>query len=303
MKKLFVIAASAVALSFGACDNAGSDNAAAGQIVPQSKVDSITEIFGKMAGVQVASMFDQAMTQDSTLSKADFIRGMQYALAADTASAYNYGMNIGMNFKNQVKQFAQMGVNVDEARMLAFFKEAFLADTVDAAAAQLYQQTYQGLMGEVRKAKKAADDARKAQEPEALANIKAGEEYIAAQKAKDPEIKTTASGLSYKIINPGEDPKPGESDRVLLNYKGSDIEGRVFDQTTGEPRVMPLGALVEGMKEGLQLIGKGGKATFYIPGNLAYGVDGSPRANIGPLQMLVFDVEIVSIPSKENTGK
>lgn len=158
-------------------------------------------------------------------------------------------------------------------------------------------------MGEVRKAKKAADDARKAQEPEALANVKAGEEYVAAQKAKDPEIKTTASGLSYKIIAPGEDPKPGESDRVLLNYKGADINGRVFDQTTDEPRVMPLGALVEGMKEGLQLIGKGGKATFYIPGNLAYGVDGSPRANIGPLQMLVFDVEIVSIPSQEKSGK
>lgn len=301
MKKLFVIAASAVALTFAACDKAGS--AAADQIVPQSKVDSITEIFGKMAGIQVASMFDQAMAQDSTLSKADFIRGMQYALAADTAAAYSYGMNIGMNFKNQVKQFAQMGVNVDESKMLAFFKESFLADTVDADAAQLYQQVYQGLMGEVRKAKKEADDAKKAEAPEAVANVKAGEEYVAALKSKDPEIKTTESGLSYKIIEPGQDPKPGETDRVLLNYTGADIQGRVFDKTDGEPRVMPLGALVEGMKEGLQLIGKGGKATFYIPGKLAYGVDGNPRAELGPLQMLVFDVEIVAIPSQENTDK
>lgn len=120
--------------------------------------------------------------------------------------------------------------------------------------------------------------------------------FIRKLKASDPDIKTTASGLSYKIIYRGENPLIEDNSIVKVNYVGKLVDGTVFDQNPdGDTATFSPNGVIPGFSEGLKMLGKGGKAVFYIPGKLAYGSEGVPQAGIGPNAMLIFDVEIIDI--------
>ena len=129
--------------------------------------------------------------------------------------------------------------------------------------------------------------------------MKAGEAYVADLKAKDSSVQTAASGLSYKIENEGEGEKAKENSTVVVNYSGRHLNGDVFDTTEGRsPATFNLQGVVPGFREGITLLGKGGTATLYIPGALAYGPNGQPAAGIGPNEMLVFEVEVLDIEAE-----
>ena len=120
------------------------------------------------------------------------------------------------------------------------------------------------------------------------------EKFLAENKAKDG-IKETASGLQYKIIASGSDKVPTASDKVRVNYKGTLIDGTVFDESPeGEPVELSLSSVIPGWTEGLQLVGEGGKIELYIPSDLAYGESGAGQL-IAPNSALIFDVEIVEV--------
>ena len=126
-----------------------------------------------------------------------------------------------------------------------------------------------------------------------LENKEKGEKYLAANKSK-AGVEVTASGLQYKIIEAGSDVKPGPKDTVMVSYKGTLINGDVFDQSPeGEPVRLMLNRVIPGWTEGLQLIGEGGKAQLVIPSNLAYGEYGSGA--IGPNETLIFDIELSQV--------
>ena len=115
-------------------------------------------------------------------------------------------------------------------------------------------------------------------------------------KAENPDIKTSESGLSYVISAPGEAPMPADTSVVVVNYVGKLADGTVFDQSPeGQPATFGVNQVIPGFREGLKMLGKGGKATLYIPGNLAYGEQGVPQAGIGPNAMLIFDIEVVDV--------
>jgi len=132
-------------------------------------------------------------------------------------------------------------------------------------------------------------------------------ESVAAQKDisdkyfadldKDPNVKKTASGLYYTIETPGTDPKPKSTDIVTVKYKGTFVDGKVFDQTDDkEPtRDFPVDGVIPGWTEGLQLIGKCGKIKLYIPAKLGYGDHDVGGGAIPPGSTLVFETEIVDI--------
>ena len=129
-----------------------------------------------------------------------------------------------------------------------------------------------------------------------MENVKAGNAYVADLQAKDSSVKTTASGLAYKIEDEGQGEKAKENSTVVVNYTGRHLNGDVFDSTDGrEPATFNLQGVVPGFREGIMLLGKTGRATLYIPGELAYGANGQPAAGIGPNEMLVFDVEVLDI--------
>lgn len=129
----------------------------------------------------------------------------------------------------------------------------------------------------------------------ALENKEKGEKFLAANKSKSG-VEVTPSGLQYKIIEAGSDVKPGPQDTVMVRYKGSLINGDVFDETPedADPIRLIMNRVIPGWTEGIQLIGKGGKVQLYIPSDLGYGEMGSQGA-IGPNEVLVFDVELTDV--------
>ena len=124
-------------------------------------------------------------------------------------------------------------------------------------------------------------------------NKEKADKFFAENKTKEG-VDTTASGLQYKIIEAGNDVHPGEKDTVWVNYKGSLLNGEVFDQSQeGNPVKFTLGGVIKGWSEGIQLIGEGGHIELYIPSELGYGEYGS--RGIEPNATLIFDVVLEKV--------
>jgi FKBP-type peptidyl-prolyl cis-trans isomerase len=125
--------------------------------------------------------------------------------------------------------------------------------------------------------------------------LEKGEKFLAENKTREG-VKTTASGLQYKITQEGKGKSPAATDTVLVHYEGRLLNGTVFDSSIkrNEPISFPLNRVIPGWTEGLQLIKEGGKAILYIPSKLAYGSRGAGGA-IGPDETLIFEVELLKV--------
>ncbi len=117
-----------------------------------------------------------------------------------------------------------------------------------------------------------------------------------AENAKKPGIQQTSSGLQYKILEPGTGKSAKATDVVLVNYRGTLLNGTEFDSSykRNEPIEFPLNRVIAGWTEGVQLIKEGGKIQLFIPPNLAYGSRGAGGA-IGPDETLIFEVELLKV--------
>ena len=133
----------------------------------------------------------------------------------------------------------------------------------------------------------------------AAVNKAEGEAFL-AKNALKANVDTTASGLQYTIVAEGAEYKVAPQDTVWVNYKGTLLDGTVFDENDSTKFV--ANRVIKGWTEGLGLLGEGGKATLYIPSDLAYGERGN--RNIEPNSTLIFDVEILKVgkfvPKEEN---
>jgi FKBP-type peptidyl-prolyl cis-trans isomerase FkpA/FKBP-type peptidyl-prolyl cis-trans isomerase FklB len=131
---------------------------------------------------------------------------------------------------------------------------------------------------------------------EAKANVAKGAEFLAAN-AKKPGVQTTASGLQYQVLQPGNGPKPKPTDTVRVNYRGALLDGTVFDDSAqhGGAATIPLAQVVPGWREGIALMPVGSKYRFWIPAKLGYGESGTPGGPIPPNATLVFEVELLGI--------
>ena len=123
----------------------------------------------------------------------------------------------------------------------------------------------------------------------------AGEKFLEENK-KRPEVKVTASGLQYEVIEATLGQKPKATDKVKVHYEGTLIDGTVFDSSyqRGEPITFGLNQVIAGWTEGLQLMSIGSKYKLYIPYNLGYGAQGA-GASIPPYAALIFTVELLGI--------
>lgn len=139
------------------------------------------------------------------------------------------------------------------------------------------------------------DKLKKAQEDKAAETLKAGMDFLAANKTKEG-IVSLDSGLQYEVLTMGTGAKPTATQQVTCHYEGRLIDGTVFDSSVkrGVPATFPLNRVIPGWTQGLQLMPIGSKFRFYIPPYLAYG-ERSAGAHIKPNSTLIFDVELLGI--------
>jgi FKBP-type peptidyl-prolyl cis-trans isomerase FklB len=129
----------------------------------------------------------------------------------------------------------------------------------------------------------------------AAANLKEGQEFLAANKHK-AGVTELPSGLQYEVITEGIGPKPNQNNTVTCHYHGTLIDGTIFDSSVqrGKPASFPLNQVIKGWTEGVQLMPEGSKWRFFIPPNLGYG-ERQVGPTIGPNSTLIFEVELLGI--------
>lgn len=195
--------------------------------------------------------------------------------------SYSIGLNIGNNFKNQ-------SIDVDVDVLVKGVKDAISGNKTLMSEKEV-QETLTAFQNDMR--------TKQAERAKAMAekNKKEGETFLTENKKKEG-IKTTASGLQYKIIKEGSGKKPKSTDTVTAHYRGTTIDGTEFDSSykRGEPTSFPVNEVIPGWTEALELMPVGSKWQIFIPSNLAYGERGA-GPQIGPNATLLFEVELLSI--------
>ncbi len=125
-------------------------------------------------------------------------------------------------------------------------------------------------------------------------NLEKGQKFLAQNKEKEG-VKVTESGLQYKVIKEGSGKSPTDSSQVKVNYKGTFIDGEVFDSSydRGEPATFSVDRVIPGWSEGIKMMKEGAKWEFYIPSDIAYGERGT--RGIDPNSTLIFEVELLEV--------
>jgi len=142
---------------------------------------------------------------------------------------------------------------------------------------------------------------RNAHEALAETNHRAAAKFL-AENSKKTDVVTTASGLQYKVLAQGSGASPKPSDSVVVNYRGTLLDGTEFDSSykRGEPATFQVNRVIPGWTEALQLMKPGAKYQLFVPPQLAYDLRSPPAIPAG--SMLIFDVELVSVKPAEQAG-
>ena len=174
----------------------------------------------------------------------------------------------------------------------AIVGEAFNA-LVTGGKPELPPAEYSDLM---RKLQQTLGDAVKRHNAAVAAKCREAEQKFLAENAKKEGVVTTKSGLQYQVLKNGSGRKPSREDTVRVHYEGRLLNGNVFDSSIArnEPAEFPLGQVIPGWTEGVQLMPVGAKYRLFIPAALAYGERGAGDA-VPPHSTLIFDVELLDI--------
>lgn len=190
--------------------------------------------------------------------------------------SYSIGMQIGFNL-------ARQKVDINPDILAAGIKDSL------ANKPQLTTEQVKDIMAQFEK------DMEQKQKDLGEKNKTEGAKYLEDNKKK-PGVKTTASGLEYKVEKEGTGPEPKATDMVTVNYRGTLIDGTEFDSSykRGQPATFPVNGVIKGWTEALQLMKKGAKYQLFIPSSLAYG-ERAMGPDIAPNSTLIFEVELMDI--------
>lgn len=285
MKKTVVTLLVGTIAAMGVMTGCGNGQGTAKLVTPQ---DSAAYFLGLSQTMPLHEQWDQYQYQvpgDSASKKDQFIKGFRDALTSGSAkAAYSNGYLMGFQLIDSWEGFNARipGDSLDKQKFIDGLI-AGLSGKVDTTltmdAINTYMQEY------FANAQKIVEDQNK----------KAGADFLAANKSKEGVVELP-SGLQYRIDKLGDGIKPAAEDTVVVHYKGTKLDGTVFDSSydRGEPATFPLTGVIQGFSEGLQQVPAGSKVTLWIPGDLAYGQRGSGD-QIGPYEMLTFEMELQEV--------
>lgn len=188
---------------------------------------------------------------------------------------YSIGYQIGSDFERQ-------GVAVDAEAVVRGIEDALAGGEPGLSQPEMHA-TLVALKQKIVEEDRARTVRREVQ------LLTEGEQFL-AENATRPGVVTTESGLQYRILEPGNDRRPGPSDEVTCRYTGRLVDGNEFDGSGDEPATFRLDGVIPGWAEGFQLIGEGGRIELFVPHQLAFGSRG-PLAH----RTVVFDVELISV--------
>jgi FKBP-type peptidyl-prolyl cis-trans isomerase FklB len=195
--------------------------------------------------------------------------------------SYALGVNVGRNLKQN-----SIGINAD-----IFMKG--IADGLSGGKRLLNDDEVRDTIAALKKELSEKNAAAKKILGEK--NSQEGDLFLAENKKKEG-VKTLPSGLQYKVINEGKGNSPKATDTVIVNYRGTLIDGSEFDNTytRGKPTTIRVKGVIPGWTEALQLMKEGAKWQLFIPSNLAFGQKGA-GSKVGPNATLLFEIELISI--------
>lgn len=210
------------------------------------------------------------------------------AVALDTPEQrLSYGVALGLG-----RNMANDGMTIDV--------DAFAAGLRDALSGAEQKLSDEDIQAEMVAFQQRIDAEREANS-QALgqANAAAATVFLTENGAREG-VLTTPSGLQYEVLEAGAGASPGADDRVQVHYRGTLLDGTEFDSSyaRGEPVVFGVGQVISGWTEALQLMQVGSKYKLFIPSDLAYGAGGAGDL-IGPNAALIFEVELLDIPSQQ----
>lgn len=198
--------------------------------------------------------------------------------------SYSIGVDLGQNFKDQ-------GIVVDPKILLSG-----LQDGIQGRSLLTREQMGQVLTN-LRKALIAKKEAQKKEL--SVKNKKLSTVFLEKNRTQTGVI-TTASGLQYKVIQEGQGKSPGEQDFVTVDYKGTFVDGKVFDQSK-QPITFPVSGVIPGWVEVLKLMKPGATYQAFLPPKLAYGENGF-EPMIEPNQTLVFTIHLIKIKDQDKVA-
>lgn len=293
MKKiLLAIGIVSAMVCMSACN--GGSGAGKGQ---DGFADSLVVAFGNAQGSALANNIEQGMPEEqkAKFSKDGLLRGLKQVLMADTTDeGYLIGLNVGMNMFQSVNAWEkQAGIKIDRDLLYSTFAKSFknpMSETdlemANAEMQRLFGELQQRMQAKMMADQEAAAEAAKAQSAE---NRAAGEKYLTDLRAKDSDVKTTESGLSYKVVKQGKG-KVTTDGNVKVIYKGTLIDGTEFDSSKGNAVDFNIDQVIPGFSEGLKMMPAGSKYILYIPADLGYG--DREAGSIPAGSTLIFEVEI-----------